>query len=254
MRGLYAIIDVASLAHLQLDVLPFAEAVLQAQPAALQLRDKRHNARATLALLQQLAPLCRRYGVPLFANDRADLAALAGCDGVHVGQDDLPPVHARAVANAFGRRALVGLSIHNLAQLEEAEDIPLDYLAFGPVFDTQSKARPDPTLGLDGLAALVAAASPRQLPWLAIGGITPENAAAVAEHNPCGAVIGALLPPDADADDWAAAVTAQARLLHRLLGGVDSGKCEGGATTGGEDGATTGGEDDGAADGEDGAT
>ncbi len=220
MRGLYAIIDVDTLLRRKLDVLAFAEAVLAAKPAALQLRDKRHHTRATLALLRQLAPLCRRQRVPLFANDRADLAALAGCDGVHVGQHDLPPELARQVAGAFGRTPLIGLSIHNRAQLQAAPVTQLDYLAFGPVFATQSKAKPDPTLGLDTLAQLAKAAAPHQLPCVAIGGIGLHNAAAVARICPCAAVIGALLPePDAGAD-WQATVTARSDELQRLLSGT----------------------------------
>ncbi len=223
MRGLYAIIDVITLQRHQLDVLTFAEAVLQAGPTALQLRDKRCNARATLALLSQLVPRCRRQRVPLFANDRADVAALAGCDGLHIGQQDLPAVEARAVAEALGRRVQLGLSIHNLQQLQQARDAPLDYLAFGPVFATQSKAQPDPTLRLRGLAALVEAAAQRQLPCVAIGGIGLDNAAQVARVCPCGAVIGALLPTATErAGDWAAAVSARARKIHQVFTGTSA--------------------------------
>src|SRR5579883_2868346 len=90
MRGLYAIADLAALAARRIDPLAFADAVLAARPAALQLRAKEAPPRDTLALLRALAPRCHGAGVPLVANDRPDLAVLAGCDAVHVGQDDMP--------------------------------------------------------------------------------------------------------------------------------------------------------------------
>src|SRR5271165_3731181 len=116
MRGLYAIVDVAALDERGLDPVQFAEAILAARPAALQLRDKTGGARRTLAMLRGIAPLAARAGVPLFANDRPDLALLAGCDGVHVGQDDVPVALVRKVAPGLR----VGLSTHDAAQVEAA--------------------------------------------------------------------------------------------------------------------------------------
>src|SRR5579859_5956851 len=113
MRGLYAIADVGTLAARQLDPLAFAEAVLTVRPAAVQLRAKNAPARETLALLRALAPMCHRVGVPLVANDRADFALLAGCDLVHVGQEDMPVERVRRLAPGIG----VGLSTHTLEQL-----------------------------------------------------------------------------------------------------------------------------------------
>jgi len=213
MRGLYAIVDVQALGARQLDVERFAEALLETPIAAMQLRDKRLDSRDTLRLLASLAKRCRQAGVPLFGNDRADLAALAGCDGVHVGQRDLPAATARRVLQAVSGGGKVGVSVHNHAELASSVGEQPDYLAFGPVFGTASKKRPDPTIGLDGLAALVGAAP--KLPFVAIGGIDRSNASAVAQHCACGAVIAALLPKH---DDYRE-VAERAAELHQLLSG-----------------------------------
>src|SRR4051812_30363870 len=131
MRGLYAIIDVETLERRGLDPVKFAESVLRARPAAIQVRDKAGGARRTLALLRGVAGLAARAGVPLFANDRPDLALLARCDGVHVGQDDLPVGLVRSLARGSALR--VGLSTHDAAQIEAALEEAPDYLAIGPI-------------------------------------------------------------------------------------------------------------------------
>src|SRR6478609_1603996 len=98
MKGLYAIVDTQSLALRGVEAVAFAREVLAVRPAALQLRAKGLPPREVLGLLRALLPECRRVGVPLFANDRPDLAALAGCDGVHVGQHDMPIEQVRRIA------------------------------------------------------------------------------------------------------------------------------------------------------------
>lgn len=197
VRGLYALVDVGALLSRDLEVLPFAEAVIAGRPAALQLRDKRGGGAETMGLLRALKPLCQRGGVELFGNDRPDLAALAGCHGVHLGQEDVPVTMARGVAaHAMLDDFRVGLSTHDEAELDAGLETDADYLAIGPVFGTVNKERPAPTLGLDGLARLVArarAARPK-LPLVAIGGIDAGSAAAVARLVDAVAVIGALLP------------------------------------------------------------
>jgi len=217
-RGLYAIVDTDSLAAAGRDPLAFAQRVLAAGPlAALQLRAKSLDARSTLSLARALGPWCRAAGVPWFVNDRADLAWLAGADGVHVGQHDLTvPEVARLVP---GLR--VGASSHTPAELAALLDTGADYVAYGPVFPTRSKHDPDPVVGLDGLRAAVAQvaaevaamAETETRPLVAIGGITLANAASVRAAGAwAGAVIGALMVPDAE-------VTDVARALHRALGG-----------------------------------
>ena len=219
MRGLYAIVDVDALGRRGLDPVRFAEAVLSARPAALQLRDKKSGPRVTLALLRAIAPLAARAGVPLFANDRPDLALLARCDGVHVGQEDLPVRLVRSLAPHAGLR--VGLSTHDAAQVEEALEEAPDYVAIGPVFPTSSKERPDPVLGLAGLGALAARvrAGRPGVPVVAIGGISKETAGEVGAVADVVAVIGALVPEGEGAGVYEAARARAAELHARVIGG-----------------------------------
>lgn len=221
MRGLYAIVDVESLERRSLDPVRFAESVLAAAPAAIQLRDKHGGARRTLALLRAIAPLAARAGVPLFANDRPDLALLAGCDGVHVGQDDVPVALVRSLAPT-GRALAVGLSTHDAAQLEAAIAERPDYIAIGPIFPTASKDKPSPVVGLDGLRALSARArtAAEKLPIVAIGGITLDNAAGVGRLADAAAIIQALLPIEAGASPWDE-ITRRARALHAAIRGEE---------------------------------
>jgi thiamine-phosphate pyrophosphorylase len=210
MRGLYAIVDTDALDARGLDPLRFATAVLAARPAALQLRAKGRSSRDTLSLLRQLAQLSG--DVPIFANDRPDLAALAQCDGVHLGQHDVPPQAARHVFEAMGVPGRVGMSVHNADELEVALASTSDYIAFGPVFETANKAAPEPCIGVDGLLELTAAARQRTtVPFVAIGGIDVQRVAEVAAICPCIATIGALL-----ADDYAG-VTARADRFARAI-------------------------------------
>lgn len=218
MRGLYAIVDTDSLARRGLDPVAFAEAVLDARPAAIQLRDKHGGAAQTLSLLRSMKPLAARAGVPLFANDRADLAVLARCDGVHVGQDDLAVPAVRALADRAGVSLRVGLSTHTRAQLEAALAEPIDYVAIGPIFPTESKERPDAVVGLDTLAALCAVVEQARpgLPVVAIGGISLERARAVGAICPLVALIAALLP-EQRGKDALDEVSARARALHAAI-------------------------------------
>ena len=140
MRGFYAILDATLARAKEIDEIALGRALLSARPAALQLRAKDLSARETLALLRNLAPLCQRAKVPLVANDRADLATLAGCAAVHVGQDDLPYDLVTRIAPGLG----VGISTHDLAQLDRALAMRPTYVAYGPVFATvQGLVRPE---------------------------------------------------------------------------------------------------------------
>lgn len=190
MQGLYAIVDAATLATRGLNPVAFATAVLSARPAALQLRAKELSPRDVLGLLRELAPLCHNVGVPLYANDRPDLGVLAGCDGVHVGQTDMPIAQVRRIAPGLR----VGVSTHDRAQLEAALAARPAYVAFGPVFATTSKANPDPVVGLEGVREASPLARAAGVPLVAIGGITVERARSLVGHVDAVAVIGDLLP------------------------------------------------------------
>jgi thiamine-phosphate pyrophosphorylase len=211
MRGLYAIADARTLTARRVDVIAFVRAVALARPAAIQLRAKDLPAREMLALLRALGPICRAAAVPLVANDRVDVAALAGCDYLHIGQDDVP----FDIVHRLAPRLQVGVSTHNLEQLAAALARRPAYVAYGPVYATASKAAPDPVVGVAGLRAAHGAARAAGVPLVAIGGITLERAHEVAEHAEAAAVIAGLLPGDANVD--LAEVTARARRLHAAL-------------------------------------
>lgn len=153
-----------------------AMALAEAGCTVIQYRAKQLPVREALAQARELRRLLPQ--LTLIMNDRADLCIAAGFDGVHVGQDDLSPEGARSVV---GAQAIVGLSTHNPEQFRQALAEPVDYLAIGPVFPTGSKLNPDPVVGL----AMVSEArrlrneSGRELPLVAIGGITRANAESV---------------------------------------------------------------------------
>jgi thiamine-phosphate pyrophosphorylase len=133
--------------------------------------------------------VAERNGVQLIVNDRVDVAVAVGADGVHLGQDDLPPDAARKL---LGQTAIVGYSTHNIEQALEAVRLPIDYLAIGPIFPTNTKSDTAPVLGLDGLRAVRGAIG--DFPLVAIGGITHLNARVAVEAGADSvAVISALL-------------------------------------------------------------
>jgi len=152
-----------------------------------------------------MAAQVRQAGGLFIVNDRADVARVVESSGVHLGQEDLPVEWARRVL-APGQ--WIGYSTHNLEQLAEADRSSADYIAFGPVFPTRSKEKPDPVVGLEGLRE---ARQATRKPLVAIGGSTLENARAAIEAGADSvAVIADLLQaPD---------VGERAREYLRILG------------------------------------
>src|SRR5262249_7697636 len=143
----------------------------------IQLRDKQPSSGARLALADAAVALARRAGARLIVNDRADLARLAGADGVHVGQDDLPVEEARRIV---GRDAIVRVSTHDPAQAA-AVAASAAYLAVGPIYGTATKDTGYSARGLDLLRRALRlssgqAAGASAVPVVAIGGITLERA------------------------------------------------------------------------------
>jgi thiamine-phosphate pyrophosphorylase len=154
-----------------------------------QLREKHLSPREFYGEAEEALKVARARGAKLIINDRADIALALGADGVHLGQDDMPPEAARAL---LGDGAVIGLSTHGVGQAKAAARLPVDYVAVGPVFATSSKENPDPPVGLEGVRRARAAVG--RLPLVAIGGITPENAPSVTGAGADAvAVIGALL-------------------------------------------------------------
>jgi thiamine-phosphate pyrophosphorylase len=157
--------------------------------ALVQLREKRASPRDFFREAEAALRVARRLGVRVVVNDRADVALACGADGAHLGRDDLPPEAARRL---LGDGFVIGYSTHNLEQLAEAARLPVDYVAFGPVFPTRSKENPDPVVGLELLARARAALDP-SIPLVAIGGVTRENARAALDAGADSvAVISAL--------------------------------------------------------------
>lgn len=197
-QGLYAILDLSSLAAR--DPLETAGALLSGGAVALQLRAKgrpgSYDPLVLLDLALALRRLARAHGVPFFVNDDLDLALASDADGVHLGQGDLPPEHARSRLLGSQR---IGLSTHNLAQAQAALSRPVDYLGFGPVFPTRTKENPDPVQGLTSLAEVCKQVP---LPVVAVGGLTVASAETVARVGAqAGAAIGAILgAPDPGAE------------------------------------------------------
>lgn len=171
LPAFYPILDPLQAAKYGLDPIEIARALLAAGAEWLQLRHKGPYTRADYDFAAELGRLVHEAGAKYVVNDRVDIALMVGADGVHVGQDDLPPGAARKIA---GDRLFIGFSTHNEAQLRAGDGEPVDYLALGPLFGTASKENPDPTVGLAEFSRLRPLSSK---PLVAIGGITRQNAA-----------------------------------------------------------------------------
>ncbi|MGB8476396.1 MAG: thiamine phosphate synthase [Candidatus Acidiferrum sp.] len=169
---LYVILDAALITSPEREC---AASLAEAGVRLLQYRNKSAAARRYLESCRELAEILGPFGGTFFVNDRPDVAFLAGANGVHVGQDDLGVEQARGVV---GPDKLVGVSTHNLQQFEQAAASSADYIAVGPIFNTSTKANPDPVVGLDFLRKVRALT---HKPIVAIGGITLERATAAIE-------------------------------------------------------------------------
>lgn len=163
----------------------------------LQLREKHLAPREFYLEAEEALRVARSLGVRLIINDRVDIALALQADGVHLGQDDLPPEAARRL---LGSRAIIGFSTHNLEQAREAARLPIDYIAIGPLFPTSSKDNPDPVVGLEELSRVRRVTG--AIPLVAIGGIDHENAhQALDAGAESVAVIGHLLSQAAQITD-----------------------------------------------------
>jgi thiamine-phosphate pyrophosphorylase len=135
-----------------------------------QLREKHLSPREFYVEAEEALRVARSLGVRLIINDRVDIALALSADGVHLGQDDLPPAAAREL---LGEQAIIGFSTHSVEQASVAARLPVDYLAIGPIFPTLSKENPDPVVGLGGLRRVREITG--EIPLVAIGGIRLEN-------------------------------------------------------------------------------
>lgn len=165
---LYTIAD--TLGRRELSSINLAEQLCAGGAKLLQLRVKDLPTRDFLDIAAHVRAICRQYGCLLIINDRADIALAVDADGVHVGQEDLPLAAARKV---LGPDKIVGVSTHDPEQAVEAERGGADYIGFGPLFGTKTKATGYSARGLEQLREIRRLVT---IPIVAIGGITAERA------------------------------------------------------------------------------
>jgi len=181
----------------QRDPVEQAQAACAGGAAVVQLRAKLAPDRVALAWGEAIRTATRRAGALFCVNDRIDLALACDADAVHLGQDDLPPAR---IPHDWRARLAVGRSTHTPEQVARACEEPVDYVAFGPVFESGSKQQEWGARGLAALADAVNAAAPR--PVVAIGGIDASRVAALRAAGAAGfaviaAVAGAASPESA---------------------------------------------------------
>lgn len=208
MRGLYLVTDRGCCGGRPLESI-VAQA-LAGGVRCVQLREKDLPTRPFLELARNLKALLAPQGVPLIINDRLDIALASGADGVHVGQEDMPVAELRRF---LGPKAIIGLSVETWEDVEQAQDLPVDYLGVSPVFPTPTKTDTKAPWGLDGLARIRCFS---RHPLVAIGGIHAGNAALVVRAGAAGlAVVSAIC---ASEDPEAAARELDEQIQEALRG------------------------------------
>ena len=188
---IYPITDVSitKLSHLEQ-----VKQLIKGGAKIIQLREKTASSGEFYEAAQEVMLFARERNVKIIINDRVDIALAVGADGVHLGQDDLPPTEARKI---LGENAIIGFSTHNIEQAVEAVKLPINYLAIGPIFATTTKENADPVVGIKGLSKVREVIG--EFPLIAIGGINFENAPIIFANGADSiAVISAILKPVAD--------------------------------------------------------
>lgn len=159
----------------------------------IQLREKHSSPKDFYQDAEKALEIARESGTKIIINDRVDVALALKADGVHLGQDDLPPEEARKI---LGEKAIIGFSTHNLEQASDAVKLPVDYIAIGPVFATKTKENPDEIVGLEIVKQMRDVI--KNFPLVAIGGISSENFREVLSAGADSAAIISDLLSDAD--------------------------------------------------------
>ena len=203
LTGLYLILDERWAPHCSLpDVMREAG---DAGVKLVQYRNKNGSMKQSFEVASVLREIANECAMVFVVNDRCDLAMAVGADGVHLGQTDLPLIHAR---NLVGKEMLIGVSTHNAGQAQQATKDGADYLGFGPIFPTSTKSNHDPVVGIQGMKLIRNLTS---LPVFAIGGIAPES---VSELYQAGASGVAVASGILDAADRQLAFTQYLGLFH----------------------------------------
>ena len=163
----------------------------EAGASLIQIREKDLSAGEFLAEAFPAVRAAHEKGARVIINDRIDIAMMTQADGVHLGQGDLPPLSARRI---LGENAIIGISTHNIEQVRIAAEQPIDYIAFGPIFETVTKADREPVTGLEILSEIRKLIP--HIPIIAIGGISAQNIKSVLNAGAdSAAVINAVLSP-----------------------------------------------------------
>lgn len=196
--------------------LPLPEAVrlaLQGGVPAVQLREKDLSVRELLALAQELRSMTREFGAKLFVNDHVDVAVAVEADGVHLGRQSMP---VDAVRKIVGCKMLIGASTHSVQEASDAESGGADFITYGPIFETPSKAQYGAPLGKSTIREVK---YPINIPLFAIGGIKSTNALQIMAAGADGvALISSILA----ADD----ITAAARKFMRAIAFMERIACD----------------------------
>ncbi|MDZ7691585.1 MAG: thiamine phosphate synthase [Balneolaceae bacterium] len=161
---------------------------------AVQLREKDLNGRSLYLLAKELRTITARWNTKLFINDRVDIALAVEADGVHCRETSIPPAKIKKMNTSLR----LGASVHSLESAEEAQKRGADFLLFGPVFHTISKAKYGDPQGIENLKRIVESV---KISVYAVGGITPERAQSCLEAGAFGvAGISSIMEADSVAD------------------------------------------------------
>lgn len=176
-------------------VVEIVKAAVRGGATVVQLREKECSTREYITLSKQILEFVKPLGVPLIINDRVDVALASGADGVHIGQNDMPYEEARRL---MGKDAIVGLTVETVEEAISVENLDVDYLGVSAIFATPTKPDTKNEWGIEGLKTLRQKSKHK---LVAIGGINPSNAEAVARAGADGlAVVSAICSaPDPEA-------------------------------------------------------
>jgi len=201
--SLYLIID-RSLTRPSENIPALIRAAIDGGVTMIQLREKTSRVHEFVQYAEGILRITRQYRVPLIINDRVDIALAIDAEGVHLGDEDMPLIHARRL---LGGNKIIGRSAHTGEEAENAEREGADYVGVGTIFPTESKAHIKGIIGVEGLKHV---RSKITMPMVAIGGITMENVKSVMQTGVEGvAVISALMKaPD---------VYAAARQIRKII-------------------------------------
>ncbi len=187
-----------------------AEAACKGGASVIQLRVKHEGDQQQLEWAKSIREITQRFDIPFMINDRFDLALACGADGVHLGQTDLAPERIPDSARA---RLAIGRSTHSEEDANRALKESVDYVAFGPIFETTSKASEYPTQGLTRLEEIAGIVAP--LPLIAIGGLGPGNLADIRRAGARGAAVISAVCGAKDSSKARAMTAELAALLAR---------------------------------------